>query len=98
MDDTSGSRRATTSYAALGAVWAALLALTWLTVRIAEMHLPGVSAAAPFLIAALKAGLVLAFFMHLAYEGWFTRFVIGVSVAVMLVTAWLVYMDIAFRT
>ena len=94
-DNTSG--RMTVSYPALGAVWVALLSLTWLTVRVAKMHLPGVSAAAPFLIAAVKASLVLAFFMHLKYEGWFTRFMIAVTVAVMIVTAWLVYMDVAYR-
>ena len=89
--------RMTISYTALGAVWGALLALTWLTVRVAEMHLPGVSAASPFFIAAVKASLVIAFFMHLVYEGWFTRFIIGVSIVVMIVTAWLVYMDVAYR-
>ena len=96
MDDNA-SGRITISYPALGAVWVSLLALTWLTVRVAEMRLPGVSAAAPFLIAAVKASLVLAFFMHLKYEGWFTRFIIGVSIVVMIVTAWLVYMDVAYR-
>lgn len=97
MEGRTGPGRITVSYAALGAVWAALIVLTWLTVRIAGMHLKGVSAGAPFLIASVKAFLVLAFFMHLKYEGWFTRLMIGVSIAVMAVTAFLVYMDVAFR-
>lgn len=97
MEGSTGTKRITVSYAALGAVWAALLALTWLTVKVAGMHLRGVSAGAPFLIASVKASLVLAFFMHLKYEGWFTRLMIGISIAVMAVTAVLVYMDVAYR-
>lgn len=97
MEGNTGSHRITVSYQALGAVWAALIVLTWLTVKVAGMHLLGVSAAAPFLIASIKASLVLAFFMHLKYEGRFIRFMIGVSILVMIVTAWLVYMDVAFR-
>lgn len=97
MEGNTEYHRITVSYQALGAVWAALIVLTWLTVKVAGMHLLGVSAAAPFLIASLKAALVLAFFMHLKYEGRFIRFMIGVSILVMIVTAWLVYMDVAFR-
>lgn len=97
MEGNTGSHRITISYTALGAVWAALIVLTWLTVKVAGMHLKGISAAAPFLIASLKTSLVLAFFMHLKYEGRFIRFMISVSILVMVVTAWLVYMDVAFR-
>ncbi len=97
MEEKAEYHRITVSYPALGAVWAALIVLTWLTVKIAGMHLLGVSAAAPFLIASLKAALVLAFFMHLKYEGRFIRFMIGLSILVMIVTAWLVFMDVAFR-
>jgi len=97
MEEKSVAKRSAVSYATLAAVWVALVALTWLTVKVAGMHLSGVSAAAPFFIASVKALLVLGFFMHLKYEGWFIRLMIAISAAVMVVTAWLVYMDVAFR-
>jgi cytochrome c oxidase subunit 4 len=50
-------------------VWAALLALTAATVAIAKGGLlGGAGVLAALGIASLKAGLVLAFFMHLRYE------------------------------
>src|SRR5574340_228407 len=50
------------------AVWAGLLALTALTITIAELHLGRFSIFAALAIASIKASLVLWFFMHLKYE------------------------------
>ena len=52
----------------LVAVWLGLLALTALTVGMASVDLGKASILAVLGIAALKSGLVLAFFMHLRYE------------------------------
>ncbi len=63
------------------AVFGALMGLTVLTVIASRLHL-GVGVAVA--IAALKASLVGAFFMHLKYEGRFTRFVAVFPVALLL--------------
>lgn len=64
------------------AVFGALMGLTMLTVIASRLHLgTGVAVA----IAALKASLVGAFFMHLKYEGRFTRFLAVFPVALLLV-------------
>lgn len=97
MEGSPDIRHTAVRYSTLVAVWASLVFLTWLTVRVAEMHSGTLSVASPFIIASLKASLVLAFFMHLKYEAWFFRLMIGISLAVMAVTAWLVYSDVAFR-
>lgn len=58
------------SYGTQIKVWLALLALTAVTVLLAgNTHLAAVSGLVAFLIASVKASLVLAVFMHLKYEG-----------------------------
>jgi cytochrome c oxidase subunit 4 len=72
------------------AVFGALAALTGLTVLAAEMKL-GMTVG--LLIALTKASLVGAFFMHLKYEGRFTRFVALAPVAFFLVMLLLILPD-----
>lgn len=79
-------------------VWLALVALTWLTVAVAGMHMGRLSLISPFIIASMKAFLVVAFFMHLKYETGLFKLFVGVALATMFVVIWLVYSDIAFRS
>ena len=53
----------------LAAVWLGLLALTALTVRVSRMDLGIGHVWGSLAIAAVKGGLVIAFFMHMRYEG-----------------------------
>lgn len=53
------------SYADHLKVWIALLFLTWLTITVA--YLTG-SVAVALIVATIKAGIVLAFFMHLKFD------------------------------
>lgn len=55
----------------------ALFALTILTVVLHEMHLGPLAGPVAFLIAAIKASLVLLYFMHLKYDNMTNRVIFG---------------------
>lgn len=84
-------------YPVLFAVWAALLGLTWLTVGLSGTGLGSFVIIAPFLIATVKAFLVVDYFMHLKYESGFFKYILLVVLGTVVVVAWLVYQDIAYR-
>jgi cytochrome c oxidase subunit 4 len=74
------------------AVFGALAVLTVATVAAAELKL---GTTVGVLIALLKASLVMTFFMHLKWEGRFTRFVALFPIAVFLVLLLLILPDFA---
>jgi cytochrome c oxidase subunit 4 len=79
-------------------VWLALLVLLAATITIARMHLlVKYSVLAPLVIASIKAGLVLAFFMHLRYEGKFLKIMLLVAVAVLTAFIALTFVDVWYR-
>jgi cytochrome c oxidase subunit 4 len=79
-------------------VWLALLALLAATIAIAKGRLLSqYSVLASLLIASLKAALVLAFFMHLKYEGRFLRGVLLIAIAVLTVSISLTFVDVWYR-
>lgn len=82
---------------ALFLVWAALLGLTWLTVGLSGLKLGTFAILAPFLIASVKAFLVVDYFMHLKYESGFFKYLLLVVLGTVVIVAWLVYQDIAYR-
>lgn len=84
-------------YPVLFAVWAALLGLTWLTVGLSGTGLGSFVIIAPFLIASVKAFLVVDYFMHLKYESGFFKYILLVVLGTVVVLAWLVYQDVAYR-
>lgn len=84
-------------YGVYAAVWAALLALTWITVESSRIQLGRWHTAVPLLIASGKALLVLAFFMHLKYEKSFFRIMIAIALATMAVVGWLAHADFGYR-
>ena len=84
-------------YTTLVVVWAALIALTWLTVRVSGLGFGTLSILAPFLIASVKAFLVVDYFMHLKYERPFFKWILLVVLGMVVVVAWLVYEDVAYR-
>jgi cytochrome c oxidase subunit 4 len=79
------------------AVWLALLALTALTIKAAELHLGAMSMFANLLIASSKASLVLWFFMHLKYEARLLKAMLLVPIATLTVIIGLTFFDIWYR-
>ncbi|HEY4706491.1 MAG TPA: cytochrome C oxidase subunit IV family protein [Thermodesulfobacteriota bacterium] len=84
-------------YTTLVVVWVALIVLTWLTVRVSGLGFGTLSILAPFLIASVKAFLVVDYFMHLKYERPFFKWILLVVLGMVVVVAWLVYEDVAYR-
>jgi cytochrome c oxidase subunit 4 len=79
------------------AVWAALLGLLGLTIVVARIHVAPFGAAANLLIATVKAGLVLAFFMHLGSEGRFLKIMLGVAISALTIIIMLTFSDVLLR-
>jgi cytochrome c oxidase subunit 4 len=84
-------------YPVLFAVWAALLGLTWLTVGISGTGMGSFVILAPFLIASVKAFLVVDYFMHLKYETALFKYILLVVLGMVAVVVFLVYQDVAYR-
>lgn len=78
-------------------IWIALLVLTVITVWVAGIHLGVWNGVVAFLIATLKAGLVLAVFMHLKYEESFFRLMLGLAVVTLMIIFSLTFSDYAYR-
>lgn len=77
-------------------VWMALMALT-LALALISRAGPGLALAGVVLLTPLKAGLILAFFMHLREEGPLLRGVLLISLGTLLIFFVLLYSDLAFR-
>lgn len=78
-------------------VWIALLALTGLSVAVAELHLGSISTLTALAVATVKAGLVLWFFMHLRHEGPLLRVLLLAPLATLGVILMLTFLDIWYR-
>ncbi len=79
------------------AVWVALLTLTAVTVTVAKLHLGALSTLTAIVIASVKAGLVLWFFMHLKYEKRFLKLLLLVPIMTLAVTIGLTFVDVWYR-
>ena len=80
------------------AVWLALLVLLAATIAVAKLRLLArYSALGSLLIASAKAGLVLAFFMHLKHEGRFLKAMLTVAIAALTVLIGLTFVDVWLR-
>ena len=78
-------------------VWLALLCLTAVTVTVARMDLGAGSTLTAIVIASVKAGLVLWFFMHLKYERMLFKVLLLVPVATLAVIIGLTFVDVLYR-
>lgn len=96
MDAHEGRPHAV-SYPTLVIVWALLIALTWLTVGLSGMPMGSFGAAAPFLVASVKAFLVADYFMHLKYESGFFRWILLIVLGTVVILTAMVYEDVAYR-
>ncbi len=80
-------------------VWMGLLILTGITVSVSGMNLGRLSVSVALIIAGLKSGLVLGYFMHLRYERglWLFKWMIPGILALLVVLIGLTFLDVAFR-
>jgi len=78
-------------------IWLALLVLTGVTIKAAQMRMGELSVLANLLIASTKASLVLWFFMHLKYEHRFLKLLFFVPVATITIIIGLTFFDIWYR-
>jgi cytochrome c oxidase subunit 4 len=79
-------------------VWLVLLILLASTIAVAKLRLLAqFSTLGSLLIASAKAGLVLAFFMHLKYEGRFLKMMLTVAIAALTVLIGLTFVDVWLR-
>jgi len=79
-------------------VWLALLLLLGITISVSKMRLLGeYSVLAALLIASAKTALVLAFFMHLKYEGRFLKRLLFLAIAALTMIIALTFADVWYR-
>jgi cytochrome c oxidase subunit 4 len=84
-------------YGKLTAVWLALLALTVLTVWITRLDLGVNRVWGALAIASAKSGLVIAFFMHMKYEGWLLRWLLFVALLTLAIFIGFTFFDVLYR-
>jgi cytochrome c oxidase subunit IV len=80
------------------AVWLALLALLAATIALARLRmLAQFSVLGSLVIASVKAGLILAFFMHLKYEGRFLKAILTLVIAALTILIGMTFVDVWLR-
>ena len=85
------------SYGKLTGIWLALLALTALTVGITRMELGGYKVLSALTIACIKAGLVIAVFMHMKYEGGLLRWLLFLALVTLAIFIGFTFFDVLYR-
>jgi cytochrome c oxidase subunit 4 len=78
-------------------VWIALLTLTAITVAVAKLNLGAFSTLTAIVIASIKSGLVLWFFMHLKYEKPLLKLLLLVPIVTLAVIIGLTFVDVLYR-
>ncbi len=78
-------------------VWIALLILTGLTIKAAQLRMGEWSMVANIVIASTKASLVLWFFMHLKYEKRIFKLLLFVPIITISIIIGLTFFDIWYR-
>ena len=86
-----------TGYGTLVAAWLTLLVLTTLTVGITRVETGGYKVLAALAIACLKAGLVIAFFMQMKYEGRLLRWLLFVALVTLSIFIGFTFFDVLYR-
>ena len=78
-------------------VWFALVLGTGITIMVAGLQVGGWSVFAAIAIAAIKANLVLFYFMHLRYEAAIFKVALTVAMLTLAVIMALTFADVSFR-
>ncbi len=84
-------------YRTFVAVWGVLLFLTAVLVLTSKMFHELLAVWAMLTLTPLKAGLVMFYFMHLKYEKPFLKFMVMVTLAVLIVFIGLTFLDVSLR-
>ncbi len=84
-------------YGKLTAVWLVLICLTALTVWVAHHNIGIAHVWGSLAIAAAKSGLVIAFFMHMRYEGWLLRGLLFLALVTLAIFIGFTFFDILYR-
>lgn len=85
------------SYKTLTGIWLALLVLTALTVGITRLELGGYKVLGALTIACVKAGLVIAVFMHMKYEGRLLRWLLFLALLTLAIFIGFTFFDVLYR-
>ncbi len=85
------------SYGTLTGIWLTLLFLTALTVGYHPLDLGGYKVLGALAIACLKSGLVIAFFMHMKYEGSLLRWLLFVALVTLAIFIGFTFFDVLYR-
>lgn len=81
----------------LTAVWAALMALTAVTVAVSRMDLGFFNVVAALAVATAKALLVIFFFMHLKYENRLLKWLVLLAFVFLAICIGFTFFDLAWR-
>jgi len=85
------------SYAANIKIWIVLLLLTWITITVAYLDFGNLAVAVALLIATVKAGVVLAYYMHLKFDSKIITLFLLITMAVFASFIILTFFDYAYR-
>jgi cytochrome c oxidase subunit IV len=85
------------SYNKLIGIWLVLLVLTVLTVAITRVDLGGYKVVWALTIACVKAGLVIAVFMHMKYEGGLLRWLLFLTLVTLAIFIGFTFFDVLYR-
>ncbi|MEI6206661.1 MAG: cytochrome C oxidase subunit IV family protein [Desulfuromonadales bacterium] len=85
------------SFGKLIAVWAALLFLTAVTILVTRFDLGGLKVICALTVACTKAGLVIAFFMHMKYEYRLLQILLIVALVTLAIFIGLTFFDVLYR-
>lgn len=78
-------------------VWAALMCLTAITVAVSEFDLGAFHILVAMIVATIKAGLVILWFMHIKYEGAAIRFMVFIAFLILAIAISFTFFDVAYR-
>jgi cytochrome c oxidase subunit 4 len=79
-------------------VWFALLILTAITVAVAQVNLGAINVWVALGIATVKAGLVVAVFMHMQYEAPLFKLALLAALAILAIFIGFTFFDVLYRT
>ncbi|HEY3308209.1 MAG TPA: cytochrome C oxidase subunit IV family protein [Desulfuromonadaceae bacterium] len=85
------------SYGKLTGIWLILLTLSGLTVSITRIDLGGWKVLGALTIACLKAGLIIAFFMHMKYENRLLRGLLFLALTTLATYIGFTFFDVLYR-
>ncbi|EGY27156.1 caa(3)-type oxidase, subunit IV family protein [Desulfovibrio sp. A2] len=78
-------------------VWAALMALTAITVGVTSFDFGFLNVVVALTVATTKAGLVILWFMHLRYEGRVIRLMVFTAFVILAIAIGFTFFDVAYR-